>query len=235
MLHALAEIAPDCFNLSARSVVLPIVPMFHANAWGMPWAAPLTGLQAGAVAPTIGPSNCATCFATRSVTHSAGVPTVWLGMIEHIERTGDEPRPICRHVTIGGSAAPRAMIEWFRERGIQVGHAWGMTETSPIGTMGAPPARLGGDERRGAGRLSSAARAGSPFGVELRIVDEDGEVLPRDGEAVGQSAGPRTVGRSGAISRRTNDAATATIGSTPATSPRSTPTGRCRSPTAPRT
>ena len=76
------------------------------------------------------------------MTHSAGVPTIWLTMIEHIERTGEELGRL-KQVTIGGSAAPRAMIQWFLERGIEVGHAWGMTETSPIGTLRLAPARLG--------------------------------------------------------------------------------------------
>jgi len=194
MLHALAEVAPDCFNLSARSVTLPIVPMFHANAWGLPWAAPLTGSKLVLSADYRPPQLC-DLFRDEKVSHSAGVPTVWLGMIEHIERTGDGLADL-QYVTIGGSAAPRAMIQWFRDRGVHVGHAWGMTETSPIGTMGAPPANW--EEMSDVEQVDFVARQGRvPFGIELRTVDDEGEMLPRDGTSSGrlQVRGPWVVKR----------------------------------------
>ena len=194
MLHALAEVAPDCFNLSARSVVLPIVPMFHANAWGIPWAAPLTGAKL-VLSADYRPAQLCDLFRDEKVSHSAGVPTVWLGMIEHIERTGDGLADL-KYVTIGGSAAPRAMIEWFRGRGVQVGHAWGMTETSPIGSMGAPPA--GWEEMGDDAQVEFVCRQGRvPFGIEMRIVDEAGTVLPRDGKQSGdlQVRGPWVLQR----------------------------------------
>lgn len=178
MLHAMAEASPDCFDLSARSVVVPIVPMFHANAWGIPWAAPMTGCKL-VLSADYRPERMCDLFRDEKVTHSAGVPTVWLGMIEHVERTGAELGPL-RKVTIGGSAAPRAMIEWFRSRGIEVGHAWGMTETSPIGTLGAPPADW--EDMSDEDQVAYVTRQGRTiFGVELRIVDEEGHELPRDG------------------------------------------------------
>jgi fatty-acyl-CoA synthase len=194
MLHALMEVTPDVFGLSARSVVLPIVPMFHANAWGVPWAAPLVGCKL-VLSADYRPQQMCDLFRGEAVTHSAGVPTVWLGMIEHIERSGEDLGSL-QSVTIGGSAAPRAMIEWFRGRGISVGHAWGMTETSPIGTCGAPPANW--DEMTDAEQLDYVARQGRvPFGVELRIVDDKGRELPRDGVASGrlQARGPWIVQR----------------------------------------
>ncbi len=194
MLHALAEVAPDCFNLSARSVVLPIVPMFHANAWGIPWAAPLVGAKL-VLSADYRPKQLCDLFRAEKVSHSAGVPTVWLGMIEHIERTGDDLADL-KSVTIGGSAAPRAMVSWFRERGVQVGHAWGMTETSPIGTMGAPPANW--DQLSDREQVDFICRQGRvPFGVELRIVDEEGAVLPRDGQQSGnlEVRGPWVIRR----------------------------------------
>ena len=194
MLHALAEVAPDCFNLSARSVVLPIVPMFHANAWGIPWAAPLTGAKL-VLSADYRPAQLCDLFRDEKVSHSAGVPTVWLGMIEHIERTGDGLADL-KYVTIGGSAAPRAMIEWFRGRGVQVGHAWGMTETSPIGSMGAPPASW--EEMSDDAQVEFVCRQGRvPFGIEMRIVDEAGTVLPRDGKQSGdlQVRGPWVLQR----------------------------------------
>ena len=122
-------------------MVLPIVPMFHANAWGIPWAAPMTGCKL-VLSADYRPDQMCDLFRDEKVSHSAGVPTVWLGMIEHIERTGEDLGDL-KIVTIGGSAAPRAMIKWFRDRGIQVGHAWGMTEISPIGTCRRAAVQLG--------------------------------------------------------------------------------------------
>ena len=194
MLHAMAEIAPDCFDLKARSVVLPIVPMFHANAWGIPWAAPMTGCKLVLTAD-YRPAELCRLFHTEKVSHSAGVPTVWLGMIEHIEKAGDDLGSL-KLVTIGGSAAPRAMIKWFRDRGVQVGHAWGMTEMSPIGTIGAPPSNW--DELSDEQHMDFIAKQGrSLFNVELRTVDDDGKVLPRDGQTSGslQARGPWVVAR----------------------------------------
>ncbi|MEQ7872726.1 long-chain fatty acid--CoA ligase [Sphingomonas sp. ASV193] len=182
LLHALTEVGPDIFNLSKRSVVLPIVPMFHANAWGVPWAAPLTGCKL-VLSADYRPEKMCGLLNDEGVTHSAGVPTIWLTMIQHLEQSGHDLETL-RHVTIGGTAAPRAMIQWFLERGIEVMHAWGMTETSPIGTVGARP--LGWAAMSEHERIEFTARQGRvPFGVELRTVDEDGAVLPRDGKSSG--------------------------------------------------
>jgi acyl-CoA synthetase (AMP-forming)/AMP-acid ligase II len=194
MLHAMAEIAPDVFDLSAAAVVMPIVPMFHANAWGIPWAAPMCGCKLVLSAEYSPPLLC-DLFREEGVSHSAGVPTVWLGMIEHVERTGVSLGAL-KCVTIGGSAAPRAMIQWFRARGIRVGHAWGMTETSPIGTVGAPPA--GWDSMSDEEQVNFSVRQGRvPFGVELRTVDDEGHLLPRDGISAGrlQARGPWVIRR----------------------------------------
>jgi len=194
MLHTLVEASPDVFNLSTHAVVVPIVPMFHANAWGIPWAAPMVGCKL-VLSADYRPAQMCKLFHDEKVTHSAGVPTVWLGMIEHIETTGEDLGSL-KYVTIGGSAAPRAMIRWFRDRGIQVGHAWGMTETSPIGSMGAPP--RGWDEMSDQQQMDFIARQGRvPFGVEVRTVDDDGNILPRDGVSSGrlQIRGPWVIKR----------------------------------------
>ena len=150
MIHALAEVAPDCFNLSARSVVLPIVPMFHANAWGIPWAAPMTGCKL-VLSADYRPAQMCDLFRDEKVSHSAGVPTVWLGMIEHIERDRRRPRrpQIGHHRRIGRAA--RDDPDGSAKRGVKVGHAWGMTETSPIGTIGR--AARGWDEMSDAEQL----------------------------------------------------------------------------------
>ena len=183
MLHTFTELSPDIFNLSTRVVVLPIVPMFHANAWGIPWAAPAVGCKL-VLSADYRPDRMCKLFREEQVTHSAGVPTVWLTMIEHILRTGEELGPL-QQVTIGGSAAPRAMIRWFRDRGIRVAHAWGMTETSPIGTCGALTPNW--DEMDDEEQLDHIAKQGrAPFGVELKTVDDDGNELPRDGKTSGR-------------------------------------------------
>jgi fatty-acyl-CoA synthase len=194
VLHALTEVMPDVFGLSARSVGLPIVPMFHAAAWGAPFAAALVGMKL-VFSADYTPQVLCDLMREEKVTHTAGVPTVWLALIGYIEATGAALGPL-EIVTIGGSAAPRAMIEWFMKRGIQVGHAWGMTEMSPIGTCGGRPANwdeLGPDDR-----LDLTCKQGrAPFGVELRTVDDDGNPLPRDGTSAGrlQARGPWIVER----------------------------------------
>jgi fatty-acyl-CoA synthase len=131
----------------------------------------------------------------EKVTHSAGVPTVWLAMFQHIDETGQKPEHL-KLVTIGGSAAPRAMIERLMRMGIRVGHAWGMTETSPIGTMGAPPHNW--DELSFEEQVDVVCKQGRvPFGVELRVVDDEGRVQPRDGQSSGrlQVRGPWVIKR----------------------------------------
>ena len=194
VLHTMAQLSPDIMGLSKQAVVLPIVPMFHANAWGVPWAAPATGAKL-VLSADYRPERMCQLFREEDVTHSAGVPTVWLTMIDHIERTGEELGNL-QQVTIGGSAAPRAMIRWLRARGVKVGHAWGMTETSPIGTCGAPPRNW--DEMSDDDQVEYIARQGRvPFGVELRVVDDEGVVQPRDGKSSGrlQCRGPWVVKR----------------------------------------
>jgi len=195
MLHAMAEIAPSVFDLSPQAVLLPVVPMFHAASWGLPFA----GAAAGAkfVFSTVNDAAALyRLFIDEQVTHSAGVPTVWLAMFQHLDSLPDPSLGKLRIVTIGGSACPRAMIERLMRMGIRVNHAWGMTETSPIGTMGAPSANweaLSFDQQ-----VDETTRQGRvPFGVELRVVGQDGSILPRDGVASGnlQIRGPWVVKR----------------------------------------
>jgi fatty-acyl-CoA synthase len=194
VLHTMASITPDVFDLSRRSVVLPVVPMFHANAWGIPWSTPASGAKL-VLSADYRPESMCRLIREEGVTHSAGVPTIWMTMIEYVERTGEDLGSLSQ-VTIGGSAAPRAMIGWFKKRGIDIGHAWGMTETSPIGTCRSKPANwdmLSDDDQ-----LDLVAKQGkAPFGVELRVVDDDGTELPRDGISSGrlQCRGPWVVKR----------------------------------------
>ena len=192
VIHALTEVCPAVFDLSPLAVCLPIVPMFHAAAWGLPFAGAIAGVKF-VYSAVNDPIVLCELMNREKVTHSAGVPTVWLGMFQHMDATGERPEHL-RLVTIGGSAAPRAMIERLMKMGIRVGHAWGMTETSPIGTMGAPPADW--DALSFEQQVDLVCKQGRvPFGVELRVVDDDGKVQPRDGSSSGrlQIRGPWVI------------------------------------------
>ena len=183
MIHALAELQPAVFDLDSRAVALPIVPMFHAVGWGMPFAAPATGMKM-VFSCVNEPKVLCELMNREKVTHSAGVPTVWFAMFQHMDATGDAPQHL-QLVTIGGSAAPRSMIERLMKRGIRVNHAWGMTETSPIGTIGAKS--YDWDDLSFEQQLDQVCKQGrAPFGIEMRVVDDEGKVCPRDGESSGR-------------------------------------------------
>jgi acyl-CoA synthetase (AMP-forming)/AMP-acid ligase II len=183
VLHAMAMMAPDAFNLSARSAMLPVVPMFHANSWCIPYAAAIAGMKLVLCADNQ-PVRLCRLFSEERITHSAGVPTVWLGMIDHVERTG-APIDSLEMVIIGGSSAPPATIRWFRKRGIRVNHLWGMTEMTPVGTVGSPPPDW--DSMSDEEQIAYTVRPGrAMFPVELRTVDEERKALPRDGVSAGE-------------------------------------------------
>ncbi|WP_313801595.1 long-chain fatty acid--CoA ligase [Sphingobium sp.] len=194
LLHMMGQVQPDVFNFSARTVTFPITPMFHANAWGLPFAAASVGAKL-VLSMVNDPSVLHRLMIEEAVTHSCAVPTIWLAMLQHIEREGGDFGKLAM-ISCGGSAAPRAMIAEYLDRNIQFAHLWGMTELSPIGTVCALPADW--DERDREARLDFVTKQGrTPFGVELRVVDEGGRELPRDGRASGrlQVRGPWTVDR----------------------------------------
>ena len=183
VLHAYSLIQPDVFELSARAVALPIVPMFHANAWGLPYGCAAVGAKM-----VLSASNDAKVLwkliREEKVTHSAGVPTVWLSLFADMDANGGDYGKL-QLVVIGGSAAPRAMIERLMRSGVRVAHAWGMTETSPIGTMGARPFEW--DDMTFDEQVDMVSKQGRvPFGVELRVVDDNDDVLSRDGRSSGR-------------------------------------------------
>jgi fatty-acyl-CoA synthase len=194
MLHTWTGLQPALFDFSVQTVMLPIVPMFHAASWGLPWA----GASAGAkfvYSAVNDPVVIHGLMMRENVTHSAGVPTVWLGMFQHMDATGEGLGKL-RLAIIGGSAAPRAMVERLMKAGIRVGHAWGMTETSPIGTMGSAPANW--DELSFDEQVDVVCKQGRPpFGVQLRVIDDAGVELPRDGKSSGtlQIRGPWVIKR----------------------------------------
>ncbi len=194
VLHAYALLQPDVFDLSSRAVALPVVPMFHANAWGLPFGAAAAGAKM-VFSATNDAAVLWRLIRDEKVSHTAGVPTVWLQMFADLDTNGGDYAKLS-HVVIGGSAAPRAMIERFMREGIRVAHAWGMTETSPIGTMGARPWNW--DDLDFDAQVDMIAKQGRvPFGVELRVVDDDDNELPRNGVSSGrlQIRGPWIVRR----------------------------------------
>ena len=194
MLHAMSGVQPSAFDFASTSVMLPIVPMFHAASWGLPWSGAAVGAKF-VYAAVNDPAILHRLIIREGVTHSAGVPTVWLGMFQHLDTNGGDLGQL-KTAIIGGSAAPRAMVERLMKAGIRVGHAWGMTETSPIGTMGAPIP--GWDEMDFDAQVDNVCKQGRPpFGVQLRVIDDAGAPLPRDGKSSGtlQIRGPWVIKR----------------------------------------
>jgi fatty-acyl-CoA synthase len=196
MLHTYASIMPQCLDLDSRSVVLPVVPMFHANNWSFPWSAAAVGAKLVYCANNEAANLCRLIH-EEEVNYLAGVPTVWLSVIQHCEAAGEPLPPITKALT-GGSAMPRAIVERLMREGIRVAQAWGMTETSPIATIAFEPA--GFDRLPFEEQVTIKARQGKAlFGIELRIVDLDDPTreLPRDGVTSGalQVRGPWVIKR----------------------------------------
>ncbi|HEY6134610.1 MAG TPA: 3-(methylthio)propionyl-CoA ligase [Rubrivivax sp.] len=196
LLHTYAAALPDSLRCSARDVVLPVVPMFHVNAWGLPYIACMVGAKLVYPGPFLDGKSLHDLFEAEGVTLSAGVPTVWQGLLAHVEANNLRFRTM-RRTIIGGSACPPAMMRAFQERyDVEVLHAWGMTEMSPLGTactfktkhLDASPEE----------RLAVQAKQGRVvFGVDMKIVGEDGEHLPHDGKAAGELMvrGPWVIAR----------------------------------------
>lgn len=194
VLHAMSVTTPWVIGLSSREVVLPIVPMFHAAAWGLCFAAPMAGAKMVFSQTNDGAVLC-DLMNDEKVTLGSGVPTVWLAMFQHMDLTGAALRHL-EKITVGGSAAPRAMLARFMEMGVKPIHLWGMTETSPVATALAPGPDWNGLSRDE--QLDIVTKQGSiPFGVELRVVDDAGREQPRDGVSSGrlQIRGPWVVKR----------------------------------------
>jgi 3-(methylthio)propionyl---CoA ligase len=194
LIHAYASALPDAINISARDVVLPVVPMFHVNAWGLPYACALAGAKIVFPAQHLDGKSLHELFEREEVTMSAGVPTVWLGLLNYMKEQKLRFSTLKR-VVIGGSACPPAMIRAFQEEyGVFVLHAWGMTEMSPLGTVTTFKARH--LKLSDAERLKLQNKQGRVlFGVDIRIVGEDGQELPWDGKAFGdlQVRGPWVI------------------------------------------
>ena len=184
LLHTYAAALPDALNCSARDVILPVVPMFHVNAWGLPYIACMVGAKLVFPGPALDGKSLFDLLEAEQVTLSAGVPTVWQGLLGHLEATGQQFSSMKRTI-IGGAACPPAMLRKFQEAyGVAVLHAWGMTELSPIGTVGTMKAKhfeMSVEERYAV--QSKQGRA--VFGVDMKIVGADGMELPWDGATSG--------------------------------------------------
>jgi len=184
VIHAYASSQADAIGLRERDVVLPVVPMFHVNAWGIPFSAPMCGAKLVLPGAAMDPKSLIALLNDERVTCSAGVPTVWLGIRDELKRSGGKLTHLKRFI-IGGSALPAALMRDFDAMGIEAVHAWGMTESSPIGTVTYVKAALqdAPPERIEAARLKQGIFTA---GLSWRLVDAEGNDVPRDGKSVGE-------------------------------------------------
>jgi 3-(methylthio)propionyl---CoA ligase len=184
LLHACGGALPDALSFSARDTILPVVPMFHVNAWGIPYGAAMTGMKIVFPGAALDGKSVYELLEAERVTVSAGVPTVWLMLLNHMKANGLKFTTMQRTI-IGGSACPPAMIKSFRDDfGVTVLHAWGMTEMSPLGTV--CNLKLKHLARDKDAQLAVQLKQGrAVYGVEMKIVDPEGKELPWDGVAAG--------------------------------------------------
>ncbi|MGA7328639.1 MAG: 3-(methylthio)propionyl-CoA ligase [Rhodomicrobium sp.] len=185
VIHAMASMASDALGVSSRGAILPVVPMFHVNAWGIPYSATMAGAKLVLPAGQLDGASVYQLMTDEKVTFSLGVPTVWLGLLQYCEKQNLKLDHLERTV-IGGSACPESMIRQFQEKhGVFVIHAWGMTETSPLGTVNSMNAHMASLSLED--RYKLQAKQGRPmYGVELKIIGPDENELPRDGKAFGR-------------------------------------------------
>jgi 3-(methylthio)propionyl---CoA ligase len=184
LLHAYASALPDALGCSAADTILPVVPMFHVNAWGLPYSAPLVGAKLVMPGPHLDGKSLHELFEAEKVTFSAGVPTVWLGLINYVKQN-DLKFSTFRRTVIGGSACPPSMLRTLQDEfGVEVIHAWGMTEMSPLGTL----AKLKGKQLslgKEAKERLQFTQGRVVYGVDMLILDDDNKPLPWDGKASG--------------------------------------------------
>ncbi len=185
VLHSYAALMPDAMNIRSTDVVLPVVPMFHVNAWGIPYAAAMVGCKLVFPGPHLDGKSLFELFEAEQVTFSAGVPTVWLGLLTHMQAHNLKFSSF-RCTVIGGAACPPSMLDTLEDDyGVEVVHAWGMTELSPLGTLSRLRARQLDLPREDQRRL--LAKQGKVLcGIDMQIVDGEGVPQPWDGEASGE-------------------------------------------------
>src|SRR5215510_9823803 len=185
VLHAFMASLPDSKNLSVRDVAMPVVPIFHANGWSLAFSTPLVGAALVLPGAKMDGASIYELLNTYKVTFTAAVPTVWLMLLQDLEKTGAK-LPYLKRVVIGGSACPRAMAQTFQDvYGVEVIHAWGMTEMSPLGSLCTMKPEYA--ELTGEAKLDIEMKQGHPpFGVEMKITDDNGKDLPWDGKTFGR-------------------------------------------------
>jgi len=229
VLHSYAGALPDAFNCSARDTILPVVPMFHVNAWGLPFIACMVGAKLVLPGPALDGKSLYELIEAEQVTMSAGVPTIWQGLLSHVAGRSGAFTSMKRTV-IGGAPCPTAMAAQFQQvHQVDVLHAWGMTELSPMGTVCSfKPHQLSLSEDA---RYAIQAKQGrAMYGIDMKIVDPNGKALSWDREAVGAAPGwPAPTSASHPANRFV------TAGFPPGTWPGSITTASCRSLTAART
>jgi fatty-acyl-CoA synthase len=195
VLHAMIAAMPDAMGLSARDTILPVVPMFHANAWGLGQSAPMSGAKLVMPGCRMDGASIYELLDTEQVTFSAAVPTVWMMLLRYLEESGNK-LPYLNKVVIGGSACPRALMATFQDDyGVEIIHAWGMTEMSPLGTLCTLKPQYAA--LRGEARLDVQGKQGyAPFGVEMKVADDDDDEQPWDGKTFGRLKvrGPAVAG-----------------------------------------
>ena len=184
VLHAYAAALPDAMGASSRDSIVPVVPMFHVNAWGLPYICPLVGAKIVFPGPQLDGKSLYELFEAEGVTYSAGVPTVWAGLLQHVRENKLRFSTLGRTV-IGGSACPPAMMKTFAEEfGVEVIHAWGMTETSPLGSLSR--LQLKHEKLPPEARQKILEKQGHAlFGIDMKIADDHGNELPWDGKTYG--------------------------------------------------
>jgi fatty-acyl-CoA synthase len=185
VLHSMLSLQPDVINLSSRDRLMPVVPLFHANGWGIALSSPMAGTALVMPGPGMDGKSIYELLTTEKVTITAAVPTVWLGLLQYLDKENGK-LPDLSTVIIGGAAAPRSMIMAFKEKyGVDVLHAWGMTEMSPIGSL----CSLGPeyDKLQGEARYDILVKQGHPpFGVEMKVTGDNDEERPWDGKTFGR-------------------------------------------------
>ena len=182
--HTMAMLTPQALGIEASDVVMPVVPMFHVNAWGMPFTATAAGAKQVFPGPAPEPADLASLIEEEGVTITAGVPTVWLGLLEYMKENEVDLSSL-EQIVIGGAAAPKAVIEQYDEFGVDVIHAWGMTETSPVGTVSRLTPAL--TDAAFDTKVDKWGKQGLIMpGIEFKVVDDDGSEIPHDGEAFGE-------------------------------------------------
>lgn len=185
VLHTLLTMQKDAMGVSATDTILPVVPMFHANAWGVAMSAPACGAKLVMPGPKLDGASIFELLETEKVTFTAAVPTVWLMLLQYLEATHQRPTTL-KKVVIGGAAVPEKTLRAFEDSyGVEVIHAWGMTELSPLGSLGAMVPETAAMERESQVKMK-LKQGRPPFGVEMKIVDDQGKEQARDGKAYGR-------------------------------------------------